>query len=749
MQPGLYRLPEAPIGENVLIPGFRAAKSVRGAFGWFTAGWIRQLAHGLAEYLNRQDTTPITFTVAPIMYPRERDAIEAAQTMTAEEAAQRVAEVFIDGRLEADALGRHALDCLAWMLAAGRLYLRVAIPRPGSNYHPKLWLFDDGEHQVLVRGSANATGRGLDGAVEHMDVDVSWSEHGQRRVRAGVAMLDDWEHGRSLGIERVVGMPDALKEGIVKTAPTTPPCIEDYYWALPKAAPPPSSRDSSAERLEKLRSRFGPRLAQDPPRLRIPDWLEWQTGDYAHQGEAVAAWESAGERGTLAMATGAGKTLTALVCVARAQERIDEALLVIVSAPSVPLISQWREEIQHFGVEAATPTLAANTNSAITNLLRSLGAGGTHIAVVTNNLLCDPAFQRTAVGLIDNAPGPVATMLIADEAHTLGAKSFVANKPEFFERRLALSATPERQHDPDGTEEIFEFFGPQVYEFGLGRAIGFCLTPYDYHVHATVLDDDELDEFHELTKRIGRIASRLRDQLQDDTALKGLLIRRRRIIETAEAKLPLLREVLNRRGPRSLRHALVYASAKNPEQFDRIAAALTDLGVHWASVTQETTARPRKLDDTLKLFADGGLQILLAKRVLDEGVDIPSTREAFIVASSTVEREWIQRRGRILRRHPGKAHAVLHDFLALPPVQLVRSAGDSDKDLKRIVRSELSRAFAFAAHARNGAGSDGVLAHLELIKSAYWPGPEHRALSILQAPGDHLIDPSTPEGTPW
>ena len=103
--------------------------------------------------------------------------------------------------------------------------------------------------------------------------------------------------------------------------------------------------------------------------------------------------------------------------------------------------------------------------------------------------------------------------------------------------------------------------------------------------------------------------------------------------------------------------------------------------------------------------------------------------------------EWIQRRGRILRRHPGKAHAVLHDFLALPPVQLVRSAGDSDKDLKRIVRSELSRAFAFAAHARNGAGSDGVLAHLELIKSAYWPRPEHRALSILQAPGDHLIGP--------
>ena len=750
LRPGLYRLPEDPIGDKVLVPGFRAAKSVRGAFGWFTAGWISQLAHGLAEYLNRNDTSPITFTVAPVIYPSEREALEAAQTMTPEDAAKRVAHVFIGGRLEADALGRHALDCLAWMLAVGRLCLRVAVPKPGSNYHPKLWLFDDGEHQVLVRGSANATGRGLDGAVEHMDVDITWSAHGQRRVAAGVAMLDDWQHGRSLGIERVVDLPDALKEGIVRTAPPSPPTVENYGWALREVAPPAIRGDASAKELEELRSRFGRRPAQEPPRLRIPDWLDWQTGAYQHQGEAVAAWESAGERGTLAMATGSGKTLTALVCAARAQERLDEApLLVIVSAPSVPLIGQWREEIHHFGVEATTPTLSADTNRAITNLFRALGAGGTHIAVVTNHLLCDPAFQRTVSGMIGNAPAPVATMLIADEAHTLGAKSFITNRPTFLERRLALSATPERQHDPDGTEEIFEFFGPQVYEFGLNRAIGFCLTPYDYHVHATILAEDELDEFRELTKRIGQLLSRLRDKPEDDTSLKSLLIRRRRIIETAEAKIPLLRAVLSQRGPRSLKHALIYASAKNPEQFDGIAGTLTDLRIHWASVTQETTASPRILDERLKLFSDGNLQALLAKKVLDEGVDIPSTREAFIVASSTVEREWVQRRGRILRQYLGKTHAVLHDFLALPPVPLVRSADDSDTDLKRIVRGELSRAFTFAAHARNGVGSDGVLAHLEAIKNAYWPTTKQWAKPILQTSGDHLVDPSTPKGTPW
>ena len=103
-------------------------------------------------------------------------------------------------------------------------------------------------------------------------------------------------------------------------------------------------------------------------------------------------------------------------------------------------------------------------------------------------------------------------MLIGDEAHTLGAESFIANKPEFFERRLALSATPERQYDPDGTEEIFDFFGPPVYEFGLDKAIGFCLVPYDYYVHATTLDGEELHEFEVLTDRIRRLAFRLTER---------------------------------------------------------------------------------------------------------------------------------------------------------------------------------------------------------------------------------------------
>ena len=111
LRPGMFRLPDDPVATRVLIPAFRASKSVRGAFGWFTAGWIERLAPGLAEYLNQEETEPIDFTVAPALYPRERAAVERGIQMTGQEAAELITDVFINGRANASALGCHALDC--------------------------------------------------------------------------------------------------------------------------------------------------------------------------------------------------------------------------------------------------------------------------------------------------------------------------------------------------------------------------------------------------------------------------------------------------------------------------------------------------------------------------------------------------------------------------------------------------------------------------------------------------------------
>ena len=729
LKPGLFPLPDVRVARNILIPGFRAATTVRGAFGWFTAGWIQQLAPGLAVYLNRGDTEPMEFTVAPALFPAERGAVERAAQMTEEEAATLVADVFIAGRVDAGPLARHALDCLSWMIATGALRLRIAVPTPESNYHPKLWLFDDGESQVLARGSGNATGKGVAAGVEHLDVDVSWQR--DSRVPAGITMLDNWSTGQSPGIAKVFDLPEAVARNIIQTAPEQPPRPSEY--------------DALAIRYRTVFRRAAPR---PPHRLRIPDYLEWRTGRYAHQGDAVEAWEQGNpqERGVVAMATGAGKTLTALICASRCQDRLaDQPFLIVVSAPSVPLIMQWEEEVRKFDVSPVTPTLGSRDETKLTSLFRALRGGGTHVAIVTNNMLCDPAFQATAIQKLQTRNGPIPSLLIADEAHTLGAESFIRNKPTFFEKRLALSATPERQYDPDGTEEIFEFFGSTVYEFGLDRAIGLCLVPYRYYVHACTLDGEELAEFEALSRRIGAAMAAESDE-GEDSPLRALLIARRRIIETATSKLDLLRAVLDCRRPRDLAHALIYASAKNPEQFDRIGSLLTELEVKWAPVTQETTRNPKGLEQILDSFGKGAIQVLLAKRVLDEGVDIPTIREAFIIASSTVEREWVQRRGRVLRMHPGKPWAVVHDFLALPPPRSFRR--EPSPSVAGIVRTEFGRAQAFGRHAQNVVGQDGLDADLSQLSEAFWPRSSVAA-SQLDNPGDLRVARATPGGKLW
>lgn len=170
-------------------------------------------------YLNWKGAKSIDFTVTAALFGNEWIVIERAVRVSGDEAAQRIVDVLVKGRVDASGLARHALDCLAWMIAIDRFVLRIAVPTPESNYHPKIWLSDDGENQVVVRGSGNATDRGVAAGVEHVDVDVSWTPRSRHRVGNGVAMLDAWAQGQSGGIETVVPLPAVLARDIIQTAP--------------------------------------------------------------------------------------------------------------------------------------------------------------------------------------------------------------------------------------------------------------------------------------------------------------------------------------------------------------------------------------------------------------------------------------------------------------------------------------------------------------------------------------------------
>ena len=308
-----------------------------------------------------------------------------------------------------------------------------------------------------------------------------------------------------------------------------------------------------------------------------------------------------------------------------------------------------------------------------------------------------------------------ATLLIADEAHNLGAEGFITDPPSFFNYRLGLSATPVRQYDEEGTEALFSFFGPVVFRFTLKEAIGLCLVEYDYYVHPVELTQAEMDEWYDLTEKIKANMWRQKQGGKPDDYLTILFRDRRVLLETAENKIAALEDALKHEGIGSLRHTLIYASDKAPQQLEAVNSLLKSHGVLFHQLTYEETADRDETARIIQSFQEGTLRILTAKRVLDEGVNIPQIEKAFILASTTVERQWVQRRGRLLRacHEIGKTHSEVHDFIALPP-----DMNKVDDEARGLIRSELSRVQEFARLARNAGRADGPLDIIDKLVNA-------------------------------
>ena len=333
------------------------------------------------------------------------------------------------------------------------------------------------------------------------------------------------------------------------------------------------------------------------------------------------------------------------------------------------------------------------------------------IVVVSHRTLCDSGF-KTEVEKFD-----CKTLLIADEVHNLGSEGFITDPPDFFDYRLGLSATPIRQYDEEGTEQLFAFFGPVIFQFTLEEAIGRCLVEYEYYVHPVELTEDEMDEWYALTEKIGKNAWRQKNEGADDEYLMKLLRDRRALLENAKNKIATLEEVLIHENPQKLRYTLIYASDKAPQQLQDVNALLKTHGVLFHQLTHEETGNSENTNQIIQSFQEGTLGILTAKRVLDEGVNIPEIEKAFILASTTVERQWVQRRGRLLRtcRKTGKTHSEIHDFIALP-----LDLDNIDDTARTLIESELKRIQAFSRLAMNAGRPDGPLNLIDhLVKSIY------------------------------
>jgi len=448
-------------------------------------------------------------------------------------------------------------------------------------------------------------------------------------------------------------------------------------------------------------------------RFYIPDWIHFEDGPFAHQSEAVNAWYDSRFRGILEMATGSGKTITAMIGTHRLYQKT-KPLFIVVAVPYRPLIQQWCDEIHQFGlnpVNLSTVGNASKRGRELQRLRRRLRTNYSdlEVVVVSHNTLFTPEFLSSVEAF------ECSRLLIADEVHNLGCPSFTDHLPQFFEYRLGLSSTPIRQYDQCGTEILFRFFGPIAYQFTLKNAIGQCLVDYDYHTHTIELADSELDKWFFLTDKIRRNQWRMEDQNPDEYLAK-LLRDRRAILETASYKLTKLDELLSSENIKNLRHTLIYTSDKDPHQLHQVNQLLLDRNILFHQLTAVETAHRHQTNQIIQSFQKGEIQVLTAKRVLDEGINIPQIQKAFILASTTVHRQWVQRRGRLLRACDaiGKTHSVIHDFLVLPP----RMEYGLDSYTRKMVRSELKRVQEFARLSRNAGRLDGPLTAIDMMVNA-------------------------------
>ncbi len=442
-----------------------------------------------------------------------------------------------------------------------------------------------------------------------------------------------------------------------------------------------------------------------PPEIKLRDY----------QIDAIKSWFSNNGQGLYEMATGTGKTLTALSTAAKLAEHLS-SLAILIVCPYTHLVDQWVKDIKKFNMD---PVVAYKSKSLWENRLSeevtafNTGLINHYCCITTNATFSSEAMQKIVKRMSGNV------LIIADEAHHLGAEKTIKLLPENIKFRLALSATPNRWYDDTGTAKLLQYFGGKVvFEYGLDKAIGTHLTNYYYYPHLIYLDQDEAEQYFEITEKLVKCMFGDDGLDLDDTVVSSLLIKRARILSMARNKIKVLDDLLRDRTDSN--YNIVYcgdSKVDGVKQLDLVVELMREqlnMRVHTFTSREDKGLRAQLLEE----FESAKLQALIAIKCLDEGVDVPATQTAYILASSTNPREFIQRRGRVLRKHPLKQYSYIHDFIVVPrPLDEIHQIEPRVFNVERnLLKRELARFTEFAQLALNGPEAHETLNE---IKHAY------------------------------
>lgn len=698
--------------------------------GYFNSAAINVLAYSFATFIRNGGI--LRMAINHIVSDKDKRAIEAGEEGNIEPPFDicNIEEL----RKGLDEYGEHFFRCLAYLIQEHRIQIRIIKPKGTSGLaHTKRGQFSDGDTIVAFTGSANFTLGGFINNREEITLSFSSSPDPviQKRIANRKKEFDILMSGNDDSVEYLSAaeLETALRTQYGKQE------IEDLLDVEKKLKEYKYNKSEHSQKIaDETKFIYG----------TTPCFPYGNPRDYQQQ--AFINWKNNKQKGLFAMATGTGKTLTSLNCLLRIY-KVYNFYKAVILVPTITLVDQWEQECKKFhftGIVKISSknktwrqeldTLKAKETFNLSGKEPSYIIISTYASFARENVFCDlMGFPQKALKQI---------LLIADEAHNMGAGRILDRLDGVkYIRRIGLSATPERQFDERGNKALMKFFGchddKYTFEFSMQEAIdkGY-LCRYDYYPHLVHLTDSEMEEYIRISRQLCKFySSEDGGFTTSDDILMRLLLKRKRIIHKAVNKEVIFKSIVEQRynDNGSLKYTLVYVPEGNhPDSYDadkfidsetlsddndadRIINTYTEIvrSISPTTTVKKFTSGLKERNSVLEDFASGKLEVLTSMKCLDEGVDVPRSELAIFCASTGNPRQFIQRRGRILRNHPDKHKAEIHDLVVAP---VVNSSDECFSMEQSLLRSELKRVRDFATMSEN---ADFAYSELEEVLSYY------------------------------
>lgn len=698
-----YRSEIHSFPRDFLIPVLSQTKVYKRGAGYFSTSALIQLSVGLFEMA--QHGGKIQIVCSPNLDKKDIEAIDYGYRNRDEVITEALVKSIQDPITYFE---EERLNLVATLIAGGNLDLKIAFLEDETGirlYHEKIAIFvDEDGNRISYAGSANESGNGIDGNFESLYTFCSWKDASQ--VEGVRIAEDDFDQMWNNTTDRlhVIDFPDIVVQKLMKYKKT-------------------SGISSNIDEEE-----FGYRsYLKSQQKFRVPDGVALH--DY--QENAVQEWQINGYKGIFDMCTGAGKTFTALYGMVQLAKKVDEKIAVIIVCPYIHLVSQWEEDVENW---CSVPIIIAHSKSSNSNWKQDMvkaykrfkKEGSPFVAITTNDSFAGDEIQQYMVRFTENQN----VLLIVDEAHNFGSSQMIEVMPWNVSYRIALSATIKRYMDKTGTDKINEYFGKKCIEYTLERAIEEGnLVHYNYFPIPVALSDYELSEYRNLSKKLKQYIIIKNGKMKISESGKHIIYQRTRLLAGAENKVELLMDLM--RDYKEDNNILIYCGATSVEDDDtgefvrQIDLVTKKLQIDYQMSVKRFTAEEnlKERQNIKTYFAQGMYQAVTAIKCLDEGVNIPGIKTAFIMSSSRNPKEFVQRRGRLLRKSDNKKKAVIFDFITLPREVDNIVPGDIDED-RTIIVGEIARMVEFGKLSDNPEVTDNLVNQIMTAYNYYFDADE-------------------------